>query len=233
MIKWLKLQREPEPEVMDSQEEVSAYSSAASQQHLDALDNTFVDRVLSLCPPERKLAALLLDVGCGPGNISLKIAQRFSRVLIVGLDYSANMVHAARRAAAQLKLENRVFFTQSSAAQIPFADGAFDIVYSNSVLHHLSNPTKAFGEMFRVTKREGKVLVRDLRRPSRLVYPWHVRWHGRHYSGTMKRLFEDSVRAAYTPDELARLLGQSGMSEARLFFYEGTHMGFVYGGQHQ
>jgi len=143
------------------------------------------------------------------------------------------MVLAARRAAAELRLENRVFFTQGSAGRIPFADASFDVVFSNSVLHHLSNPTKAFEEMLRVIKPGGMVFVRDLRRPSRLAYPWHVRWYGRHYSGTMKRLFEDSVRAAYTPDELAGLLDRSGMSKARLFLHERTHMGFVYGGQHQ
>ncbi len=229
MVNWFKLQRKPEPEIMSGQDEVSAYASAASQRHLDAIDNTFVDHVLTLGTPK----GLLLDVGCGPGNIILKVAQRCPHLSIVGVDYSANMVRAGRRAAGELGLENQVFFNQGSADQLPFADGTFDIVLSNSVLHHLMNPSKAFEEMLRVAKPDGTVVVRDLRRPSRLAFPLHVRWHGRHYSGIMKRLFEDSVRAAYTPDELAGLLLRSGMSKAHLFLYERTHMGFVYRGQHQ
>lgn len=218
---------------MDSQDEVSAYSSAAAQKHLDALDNRFVDRLCLFYSNPKIPNSLLLDVGCGPGNISLKTAQRLTGLVIIGLDYSANMVRAAQRTAEVFGLQNRVFFTQGSADHIPFADGIFDIVFSNSVLHHLRNPSGALEEMHRVTKPEGTVVLRDLRRPSRLAFPWHVLWHGRHYSGTMKRLFEDSVRAAYTPAELAELLSRSGMSEARLFLYERTHMGFVYGGQQE
>jgi SAM-dependent methyltransferase len=228
VMSWLDLQRIPEPEVMDSQDEVLAYSSAAGQKHLDVLDSIFVDQLVSLGPAE----GLLLDVGCGPGNIVLKVARRCPRLSIVALDYSANMVRAGRRAAGELGLENQVFFNQGSADQIPFANSTFDIVISNSVLHHLKNPSQAFEEMLRVAKPDGPVLVRDLRRPSRLAFPWHVCWHGRHYSGIMKRLFGDSVRAAYTPDELARLLCRSGMSRARIFLHERTHMGFVYRGQH-
>ncbi len=228
-MSWLKLQRKPEPEIMSEQDAVSAYASAASQRHLEALDNTFVDHVLTLGTPK----GLLLDIGCGPGNIVLKVAQRCPQVSIVGVDYSANMVHEGRRAIGELALENQVFFNQGSADQLPFADGTFDIVLSNSVLHHLMNPAKAFEEMLRVAKPDGTIVVRDLRRPSWLAFPLHVRWHGRHYSGIMKRLFEDSVRAAYTPEELAGLLSRSGMSTAHLFLHERTHMGFVYRGQHQ
>ena len=232
-MSWLELERKPEPEVMSGEDEVSAYASAASQKHLDALDNTFVDQVLSLRWPEGIPAGRLLDVGCGPGNIALKIAQRGPRPSIVGVDRSRNMVQAARRAAAELGLESRVFFHQANAGQIPFADGAFEVVLSNSVLHHLADPLKALEEMLRVARPDGTVLVRDLRRPSRLAFPWHARWHGRHYSGIMKRLFEGSVRAAYTPDELADLLGRSGLSNARIFLHERTHMGFVHRGRHR
>ena len=230
-MSWLELERKPEPEVMSGADEVSAYASAAGQQLLDALDNTFVDHLLSLWPGGTP-AGRLLDVGCGPGNITLKIAQRCPRLWIVGVDRSTNMVRVARRAAAELRLGNRVFFQPGHAGQIPFAGGVFDIVFSNSVLHHLSDPLPALEEMLRVAKPDGTILLRDLRRPSRLAFPWHARWYGRHYSGIMKRLFEDSVRAAYTPEELAGLLGRSGMSKAHLFLHERSHMGFVYRGQH-
>lgn len=229
-MSWLQMKRKPEAEVMGGEDEVCAYSSAAAQKHLEALDNVFVDHVLSLSAPENPLSGLWLDVGCGPGNIALKLARRRPRGLVVGIDCSRNMVKAALRAARESGLESKTFFQQGDADQIPFADGAFDMVFSNSVLHHLSNPGKTLEEMLRVVKPEGMVVVRDLRRPSRLAYPWHVRWHGRHYSGIMKRLFEDSVRAAYTPGELAGMLCGSGMPKARIFREDGSHMGFVYGG---
>jgi len=229
-MRWLEMQRKPEPEVMSGEDEVSAYASAAAQNHLEALDNTLVDQVLQLAPHGSALSGVLLDVGCGPGNIALKLARRCPRLTVVGLDRSRNMVRAARQAAAEAGLESRVFFQQANAGEIPYSGGQFDLVLCNSVLHHLADPSKVLEEMLRVAKPAGAIVVRDLRRPSLLAYPWHVRWYGRHYSGIMRRLFEDSVRAAYTPEELAGLLGRSGMSEAHIFLHERSHMGFVYRG---
>jgi SAM-dependent methyltransferase len=230
-MSWLEMQRRPEPEAMSGEDEVSAYASAAGQRHLEALDTSFVDQVLSLAPPGGTLAGALLDVGCGPGNIVLKIAQRSPSLSIVGLDYSQNMVDTARRTAAEMELGKQVFFQRADAGRMPFADGSFDIVLSNSVLHHLADPSRMFREMLRVAKPDGAILVRDLRRPSRLAYPWHVRWYGRHYSGMMKKLFVDSVRAAYTPAELSGLLSGSGIPKAHIFLQGRSHMGFVYKGQ--
>lgn len=231
-MRWLEMDRHPEPEVMNAADDVSAYASAAGQNYLEALDKTFVDQVLALARPGIQPTGFLLDVGCGPGNIALKIARRCPTLVVVGLDRSRSMVETASRTAVELGLDIRVFFQQGSADRLPFSGGAFDFVLCNSVLHHVSDPARVLGEMLRVIKPDGAILLRDLRRPSRLAYPWHVRWYGRHYSGIMKRLFEDSVRAAYTPEELADLLGRSGLSEAHIFLHDRSHMGFVYRGHH-
>lgn len=228
IMNWLKLARKPESEVMDSPGEVSAYASSASQGHLDSLDDTLVAQLISLEPPAGMPSGLLLDLGCGPGGIALKIAARCPQLQVIGVDRSASMIRLARRTALGRKLASRAFFLEGNALRICFPEKTFDFVISNSVLHHLAHPTAAFEEMVRVTKPGGTILVRDLRRPSRLTFPLHVRWYGRHYSGIMKRLFEDSVRAAYTPDEVAALLRRSGMSSARMFLHKGSHLGFVY-----
>lgn len=214
---------------MSGQKEVEAYASAAGQKHWDAIDDILVEQVLSLLPGGKISAGFLLDLGCGPGNIALKIAARCPCLRVAGVDRSRTMLHVARRTAETRNLARRVFFFQGDAGGLGFPDAAFDFVLSNSVLHHLASPGKVFEEMVRVAKPGGTVLVRDLRRPSWLAFPFHVRWHGRHYSGVLRKLFEDSVRAAYTPEELAGLLSKSGMSEAHIFLQDGSHMGFVYG----
>jgi len=99
------------------------------------------------------------------------------------------------------------------------------------VLHHLSNPVVVLNEMARVAKSEGVILLRDLRRPSRLAFPLHVRWHGRCYSGLMYQLFRDSVRASYTGKELTELLHQSALHGARVFYRGRTHLGFIRDGR--
>lgn len=225
-VSWLDLPRTPEPEVMHDAEEVEVYASAAAQAHLDAIDNTLVNQVLQVGPPR----ARLLDIGTGPGGIPLKIARRRAAWQVVGIDLSTNMVRAARCAAASEHLEGRVTFLVADGCRLPFPDHSFDVVISNSVLHHLRVPTALFREMERIACPGGIILMRDLRRPSRLAFPLHVRWHGRHYTGLMYKLFVDSVRASYTERELKDLLRESGLTDAQVFLHARTHIGFIRGG---
>lgn len=223
-MSWRTLPRRPEPEVMSEADEVEAYASAAAQEYLDSIDNTLVEQVLSL----GRTSGRLLDIGTGPGGIPLKIARRLPDLRVVGVDRSANMVRAARRSAAEQGLAQRACFFLADAKQLCFTDACFDLVLANSLLHHLQTPVAFFNEMARVVKPAGVVLARDLRRPSRLVFPLHARWYGRYYSGLMKKLYVDSVRAAYTAPELADLLRQSALADARIFFHERTHLGFTW-----
>lgn len=226
-MSWLTLPRKPEPEVMADAEEVEAYASAAAQAYLDAIDNTLVEQVLAV-GPER---GWMVDIGTGPGGIPLKIARRRPELRVIGIDRSPTMIRAARQAAVEQGLADRVCFFVGDANRLCFPDGFFDLVLSNSLLHHLEHPLVALNEMARVAKPDGVILLRDLRRPARLAFPLHVRWYGRYYSGLMYELYVDSVRAAYTGAELSALLRQSALADARIFFHERTHLGFVRGGR--
>jgi ubiquinone/menaquinone biosynthesis C-methylase UbiE len=223
-MSWWTLPRRPEPEVMSEADEVEAYASAAAQAYLDSIDNTLVEQVAAL----GRTSGWLLDIGTGPGGIPLKIARRLPNLRVVGVDFSLNMIRAARRSAAEQGLAGRAFFPVADAKRLCFPDAHFDVVLSNSVLHHLQDPIPLFNEMARVVKPGGVVLLRDLRRPPRPVFPLHVRWFGRYYSGLMKKLYVDSVRAAYTGPELTGLVRRSALTEAEVFFHERTHLGFVW-----
>lgn len=221
-MSWLHLPRIPEPEVMDEAGEVEAYASATAQAYLDQLDNTFVEHALRL-GVERGRA---LDLGTGPGQIPLKIAACRSEVEFIGIDRSPAMLAQAGRTATARGLSDRVRFQEGDAHRLDFPDATFDLVICNSVLHHLAAPVRVLDEIARVARPEAVLLVRDLRRPSRPAYPLHVRWYGRHYSGKMRVLYQASVRAAYTLEELSALLRQSRLAGARLFRFGRTHIGF-------
>jgi ubiquinone/menaquinone biosynthesis C-methylase UbiE len=231
---WLNLPRVPEPEVMDDSGEVEAYSSAAAQAYLNKIDDTFVAHVERLLRTRsaRSAGGYALDIGCGPGQIALKMAQRLPGWQFSGVDRSPNMVRQAIAARDELTqrtgddLASRVTFSVGDGNNLAFADASMDLVICNSVLHHLEQPVRLFAEMARVAGPRGMILLRDLRRPSRLAYPLQVRWYGRHYSGLMYKLYCDSVRAAYTPEELAALLRDSALRDARIFTLGRTHLGF-------
>ncbi len=223
-MSWLDLPRVPEPETMDDTGEVEAYASAAAQAHLDSIDDTFVDHAVRLLGGRPTGRAL--DIGTGPGQIVLKLAERLPAWEFTGVDRSPNMIAAARRGLLEKPvLARRVTFQVADGNLLNFPDRNFDLVTCNSVLHHLAEPLRVLREMARLPKPDGAVLLRDLRRPSRLAYPFHVRWHGRNYSGGMLRLFRASVRAAYTLAELEDLLRSAPFPGARVFRFRGAHLG--------
>ena len=220
---WWTLPRVTEAEVMSGAEGVSAYASAAAQAYLDALDDTFVEQVLGFGLD----SGLALDVGTGPGRIPLKIARRNPKLRVVGVDRSEAMIQVARNAARERDSGGRLRFLLGDATRLSFPDAAFDLVLSNSLLHHLADPVCVFREMERVTRAGGWILVRDLRRPSRVSFPWHAAWYGRHYAGLMRDLYGASLRAAYSPPELRDLLNRAALGSACPFALGRTHLGFV------
>ena len=218
---------------MDDGAEVAAYASAAAAPYLAALDRSFVDHVERLIRSgtENDLRGRALDIGCGPGQIAILMAKRWPALTLVGIDAGSAMIETARTnaSAAGADIDFRVFRLgpKGQAAGLPFPDASFDLVTCNSVLHHLVDPLGALNEMARVVKPFGAILVRDLVRPPRFVRPIHVRLFGRHYRGEMRRLYEASVAAAYTPAELRAMLAASRLDDGRTHVFERgrTHAG--------
>lgn len=229
-MSWLDLPRVPEPEVMADSGEVEAYASAAAQKHLNRIDDTFVEHAVSLVHGREKGCAL--DIGTGPGQIVLKLARRLPEWKFVAVDHSPNMIrqadeNLASAAKSAPNLVRRVEFSVADGNRLALPDASFDLVMSNSVLHHLAQPQRLLAEVARLAKPGAAILLRDLRRPSRLIFPWHVRWHGRNYSGTMYQLFCASVRSAYTLPEMKSLLSESPICDARVFMHASTHLGIA------
>ena len=220
---WFHLERIPEPEVMDDRDGVEAYSASASQAYLERIDRTFVEQTLGLGVTEGHA----LDIGTGPGLIPIKLASRIPRLRLTGVDLSAAMLQKARRAAEEAGVSDRLYFRLGDAKSLPFSERSFDLVLCNSLLHHCPDPLVLLNEISRVSKPGGALLLRDLRRPSRLEFPFHALWYGRHYFGLMRQLYRASLRASYTAGELENLLRRSKLAGARVFRTGRTHIGIV------
>ena len=210
--------RRLEPEIMDEEGEADAYMGAAGEAHLARLDASWIERVVAFGP---RGAGRLLDVGTGGGQIPARIARRRPEWRIWAVDRAGSMLAAgmagldvARREALSAIEPFRVGLALAEARALPFDDGAFDLVISNSLLHHIGDPTPVLDEIARVAGRAGRVLLRDLRRPPRGLLPAWVAWHGRHYRGEMRRLYEASVAAAFTPEELTIVVRHSSLAGA-------------------
>jgi len=204
------LQRILEPEVMDSQEEAVDYD----RMDHSAVNRLFSDDFLAMAPGRLpgRATCRVLDVGTGTAQIPIELAPRRNDLRITAIDLAGHMLQVAQRNVIQAGLTAQIKLEQVDAKSLPFADGAFDAVISNSIIHHLPDPRIAFREMARVLREGGALFVRDLLRPpdgetlDRLVatYAGQANEHQR-------QMFRDSLHAALSLDEVRGQLADAGV----------------------
>jgi ubiquinone/menaquinone biosynthesis C-methylase UbiE len=109
--------------------------------------------------PHLRPGMRLLDVGCGPGSITLGLAAAVAPGYVAGVDLALVQVEAARAAAEEAGAA--VDVAVADAYSLPFPDGTFDAAFAHTVLFHLREPVAALAEMRRVLRPGGVVGVRD------------------------------------------------------------------------
>lgn len=111
----------------------------------------------------------LLDVGCGPGTITIDLGRRVAPGEVVGIDAVEAPLAEARAAAAAAEVDN-VSFRVADGMALPFEDGSFDVVHAHQVLQHVPDPVGMLREMRRVTRAGGLVAARD---SDYAAFTWH------------------------------------------------------------
>jgi SAM-dependent methyltransferase len=103
----------------------------------------------------------VLDIGSGPGTISIDLARRVRPGRVIGVDASADIVEQAAGLAASAAVDN-VEFRVGDAYALDFPDASFDIVHAHQVLQHLARPVDALREFRRVLRPGGILAARDV-----------------------------------------------------------------------
>ena len=120
----------------------------------------------------------LLDVGVGPGTITVDFAERLTDGIVVGIDAAPAAVAATQALVAERAVRN-VTLSVGDVYELEFPAGSFDVVHAHQVLQHLSDPITALREMRRVCVPGGLVAVRDADYAAMTWYPPSVelsRW---------------------------------------------------------
>jgi ubiquinone/menaquinone biosynthesis C-methylase UbiE len=120
--------------------------------------------------PLLKPGMRLLDVGCGPGSITLGLAQRVAPAATIGIDMSPSVIETARSLANE-KTTAHLSFEVGNIYQPRFAAESFDAVFAHQVLQHLRQPIDALGRMRALLARDGVLGVRDVDWGSATFYP--------------------------------------------------------------
>jgi 2-polyprenyl-3-methyl-5-hydroxy-6-metoxy-1,4-benzoquinol methylase len=200
-----------EPELMDDAEQALAYAQA----DFSAGDQALVERLDELFPAG--LGLRLLDLGCGPGNISFLLAQRHGQATVLGLDGAAAMLALARqRLRQQPLLEGRLGFQQ---ALLPCRElaGGFSAVVSNSLLHHLHNPQVLWEALRQLAAPGACIYMKDLRRPSSSAAAEALRQrYLAEAPPVLQRDYVASLHAAFRPEEVQRQLAAARLDGLRV-----------------
>jgi SAM-dependent methyltransferase len=116
------------------------------------------DRAAFILPLLRN-GTRLLDVGCGPGSITLGLAHSVGPDgRIVGVDLQPSQIHIAKQAATTSAISNAVF-QAANANELPFDTASFDVVFSHALFEHLAAPGPVLAEMARVLRPQGVLAI--------------------------------------------------------------------------
>lgn len=128
-------------------------------------DDLLIFRIRSELQPAGKTGAIL-DVGMGTGIILRYLAadEDFDGFAFTGIDYFEDMVEIATERVAAEGFTHRIDCSWGDANKLDYPDDSFDIVISRATIHHLSDPTEALREKYRVLKPGGFAIIHDARR---------------------------------------------------------------------
>lgn len=196
-----------EQELMDDPAQALAYARADFTVENSFFVDLFQQHVSTILPGS------VLDIGCGPGDILMRIAQAFPRCHVIALDGAPSMIRLAEEAVAKAGLESRVSL-RCDRVQTFTLPGKVHAAVSNSLLHHLADPLELWSRFAEWVEPGGPVLVMDLLRPSS-VSDAHaiVDRYAAEASPQLRRDFYHSLLAACTRGEVSAQLARCGLDE--------------------
>jgi SAM-dependent methyltransferase len=213
------MDRVPEPELMLDPVQAAAYAGGDfAEPH-----SRFVALLLARHPvlPARGRA---LDLGCGPGDVTLRLARALPAWHIDALDGSPAMLELARRATGG-PLRPRLRFHRATLPDQGPPGRAYDLVVSNSLLHHLRDPRVLWTSVARWGGRGCAIFVMDLARPdcdadARAL----VERYASAEPDVLRTDFYNSLRAAYRPEEVGGQLADAGVAHLRVEVVSDRHL---------
>ena len=201
------MKRVPEPELMDDQVQAKAYAQA----DFNETDGMFVERFIDRFPGPMKGHAL--DLGCGPGNVALRLARAYPDLVVHAVDGAAAMLHCAEEALREAPdVRDRVHLVKGFIPDAPMPRDHYHAVVSNSLLHHLPDPSALWTTILRYARPGAPVQVMDLMRPHDEDEARELQ--AKYTEGAPEVLrtdFYHSLLAAFEPDEIREQLAAAGI----------------------
>jgi len=206
------MERIPEPELMDDPAQALAYAATDFSRSDRAMVADLLDRYGAA------LGSEILDLGCGPGNITFLLAEALAALnpaaTVLGVDGAPRMLAIAEE---RRRLHPRGASIAFHAELLPcpsLAGRRFSALVSNSLLHHLHQPHQLWDALSQLGAAGAVVMVRDLRRPSDPAgLEALLERHGAGLDPLVQRDYAHSLRAAFRVEEVRQQLDQAGLPQ--------------------
>ena len=210
------MQRVLEPEVMNTWEEAVEYDS----MDFTEVNAAFAKSAIAAGPMSGKI----LDAGTGTARIPIVIAQMRPAWEMTCIDMSANMLKLGLENVSKANVRSQIKLELVDAKAMPYPDRYFDMVISNSIIHHLPDPLPFLREVRRVLKPNGAIFLRDLLRPEdEAIRDNLVEVYAGNCNSHQKQLFSDSLHAAFTLAEIQTMIETAGLEGVRIYESSDRH----------
>lgn len=201
------MKRIPEPELMLGEEQARAYAEGDFEEPHGRFMELFGERFTS-----DSIEGYVLDLGCGPADISLRFAVRYSRCHIHGVDGAEAMLTFGHQAIRRERLEQRIELVQRLLPTAELPRERYDVIISNSLLHHLKDPRVLWNSIRQFAGPGALVFVMDLMRPESEARARELtELYASAEPEILRRDFHHSLLAAYREDEVRVQLEAAGL----------------------
>ncbi len=156
--------------------------------------------------------ARILDIGAGPGWITIRLAQRHPGIRVTGIDLSDSFLSIANQNKVEAGVADQVAFQFGDArSMLEFDDDSFDAVISNQSLHYWDPPQEVFNEISRILKPSANFCISDDRRDLNWLGKIGVGIGMLVHSHRISRSWKQSIEGSFTPAEVEQLLQDSDL----------------------
>ncbi|MBT3811238.1 MAG: class I SAM-dependent methyltransferase [Gammaproteobacteria bacterium] len=203
------MERIPEPELMIDLAQAKAYSEADFESRHSKIIK-LIDRSFNTAD----ISGDILDLGCGPGDVTFRLARRFLSADITAIDGSPAMISQAQaRLLREQTFTNRMVFIEALIPGLAIPNKPYQLIVSTSFLHHLHQPEVLWQTVIKYSTPGTKVFIADLCRPaSKRAARQMVRQHASGEPDVLQQDFYHSLLAAFTAEEVEKQLLAAGLS---------------------
>ena len=218
------MKRTPEPELMETPAQVKAYSDADFSKS-DSMVVKGLEKYLKKSGKVLNNSNLIIDVACGPGNISERISINWPFVKVIGIDGSKQMLIEAEKKLSEkvsMNISENLSYELIEINSIANGKKHFpfkaDVLVSNSALHHFHNPNRFWNALRKLGNKNCIHFHRDLIRPTSIDRAIEIK--EKYLSNSpeiLKNDFFASLKASFTVEEVKEQIGKADLSQLEVF----------------